>query len=728
MNNGEETPPTPAETPPAPEALPAVPPAVEPSAPMVSAAAPTTAPPGPAATAPVQPEKPPAPVPSLASRWLRKWPVALVALVLLAVAFYVEENARGKSAWEGVKKKLEAQQEPLAWAAFVPPAAPDEQNFFKAPKMREWFTGPGASELTARLSSKTFMDASSQPANSGAAVMVAELILRPPDSVGGIPSASSAQDQVVADITFDDAPLSFAIQHLAKQGNFAIQVDSQGISARRGSNGKTIPEAMVNCHWKKTTLAAALSALICNYNLRWVKDPKTGAPLIQAADLPGAAGGAKSASRDYVSAIILNSIGRLAPAGEGFTLSAGSLSQNGPVHLSVTPDSIPMKSDLARLFPTNAALRIEPSGNALEIILGHAPVAAADYLAWSGQFSNELDRLREAVQRPVARLDGDYGQLHQVPSISFPAVKVAADLLADRAECFLMSGQPEAALAELTLLNDLSGCLEGKPSGKPMTLARVWGNLPAREVFAERVAEGLRWQVWREPELAALQDQLGRMDMIALVWNALESERAGECLLLETAPRSEAAVELGLSETKGFWTRFAGTRNLVFTFMPQGWAYQNMARVAALDQHEVDSVDRIQGFIRPHLVEGGWAQILAGLRRTSPYSFLAKKAITSAKTPLLAATRAQTLINQALVACALERCYLANGVYPEKLDALVPQFIPVLPVDPVNGAPLKYKPGARGHFLLYSIGWNEKDDHGAPADGAGNGDWVWGRP
>jgi hypothetical protein len=75
----------------------------------------------------------------------------------------------------------------------------------------------------------------------------------------------------------------------------------------------------------------------------------------------------------------------------------------------------------------------------------------------------------------------------------------------------------------------------------------------------------------------------------------------------------------------------------------------------------------------------------------------------------------------------LERCRLATGSYPAALRDLAPQFIRLLPSDPVNGQPFKYRLTAPGRFLLYSIGWDEKDDNGAPLDAEGKGDWVWGR-
>ena len=89
----------------------------------------------------------------------------------------------------------------------------------------------------------------------------------------------------------------------------------------------------------------------------------------------------------------------------------------------------------------------------------------------------------------------------------------------------------------------------------------------------------------------------------------------------------------------------------------------------------------------------------------------------------------------ARVACALERYRLTHGQYPEALDALAPQFIEEIPHDLINGQPLHYRRTDDGKFVLYSIGWNEKDDGGVVIFRSNNGsvdmeqgDWVWRYP
>jgi len=92
---------------------------------------------------------------------------------------------------------------------------------------------------------------------------------------------------------------------------------------------------------------------------------------------------------------------------------------------------------------------------------------------------------------------------------------------------------------------------------------------------------------------------------------------------------------------------------------------------------------------------------------------------------------AQSNMDLARVACALERYRLAQGGYPESLEVLAPQYIDKLPHDIINGQPLNYRRTDGGNYIVYSVGWNEKDDGGVVVLNKNGvvdrdqGDWVW---
>jgi hypothetical protein len=78
----------------------------------------------------------------------------------------------------------------------------------------------------------------------------------------------------------------------------------------------------------------------------------------------------------------------------------------------------------------------------------------------------------------------------------------------------------------------------------------------------------------------------------------------------------------------------------------------------------------------------------------------------------------------AQTAIALERFRSVNDAhYPDSLSELAPNYLPVVPMDPFDGQPLRYHKRAAG-YLLYSIGMDRKDDGGMRLKG-GKGDLVF---
>ncbi len=72
------------------------------------------------------------------------------------------------------------------------------------------------------------------------------------------------------------------------------------------------------------------------------------------------------------------------------------------------------------------------------------------------------------------------------------------------------------------------------------------------------------------------------------------------------------------------------------------------------------------------------------------------------------------------VLLAMHRFKAERNVWPARLDALLPDFLSYMPIDPYSDQPLVYRRNADGDdFVLYSIGENQQDDGGrASADDA----------
>ena len=94
-------------------------------------------------------------------------------------------------------------------------------------------------------------------------------------------------------------------------------------------------------------------------------------------------------------------------------------------------------------------------------------------------------------------------------------------MLAQRAQCDLLLGRPEKAVAELTLINDMRRLLEAAPTRKPMSLVAAMINVAVTGVYVETIADGIHLHAWREPQLIALQTQLAAVNLPADVADAL---------------------------------------------------------------------------------------------------------------------------------------------------------------------------------------------------------------
>ena len=55
---------------------------------------------------------------------------------------------------------------------------------------------------------------------------------------------------------------------------------------------------------------------------------------------------------------------------------------------------------------------------------------------------------------------------------------------------------------------------------------------------------------------------------------------------------------------------------------------------------------------------------------------------------------------------------------PNQLSDLVPTFLPVVPSDPFDGKPLRYKTLAKG-YVVYSVGDDREDNGGAETNSKG---------
>jgi hypothetical protein len=249
------------------------------------------------------------------------------------------------------------------------------------------------------------------------------------------------------------------------------------------------------------------------------------------------------------------------------------------------------------------------------------------------------------------------------------------------------------------------------------------------------IQEGLWEHAWNDAQLTKLDNMLGDFDVLDSGQFWMRGEIIFYSLPISEYYEENRWVSLDkLSELKGKVmtdeSKPSELERITFWLTPQGWVRMDMAAWVSFRLHEaaivIDPVarrvypDKQQELLRS--VKGKHSQIFWSDPQIEPDSSQSRSVRTFAF--------GQVLLDEARIACRLERYRLAHGTYPDSLDALVPAYGSEFPRDVMCGAPYHYKLNSDGTYLLYSVGWNQLDDQGdatiPPGESRQNApDWVW---
>jgi len=340
---------------------------------------------------------------------------------------------------------------------------------------------------------------------------------------------------------------------------------------------------------------------------------------------------------------------------------------------------------------------------------------------------------REASQRPLSRWPIQYNLDNPASTIlqHLASQHGITLLLHLRAAAFFASGAVERGISDL----DLGVRLADSSRNEPFLISH-FVRLACCALILQPLKEGLARRQFSDAQLIRLQDMLQALDLLSSYQCAMRGERAvNGRWIKETKETFAQAVEHAGPES-------AQPLILVAMFSRiglEGWVYRNQLTVCRwFDNFILPVVDVQTRTVHPALAQTipSKAEQVKG-----PYSLLLNFIVSQpeqhfGKAPSWSRRFAysQTQVDQAAIACALERYRLAHGQFPETLDALAPQFMAKLPHDIINGQPLHYRRTADGQFTLYSVGWNQKDDNGTlvlDKDGQVDqeqGDWIWRQP
>ena len=378
---------------------------------------------------------------------------------------------------------------------------------------------------------------------------------------------------------------------------------------------------------------------------------------------------------------------------------------------------------------TNAPQRARPATQeqAAEIIL--------DLLRQT--YDPVLDELRVASQRPKCRFGVKYDNVPPVAIVlpHLAIVKGIVTKLAWRAEAELVLGRTNQAFEDLMLGLYVSDTVKGEA-----VLISELVNIACRAILTPVIWDGMAGHEWSDAQLQRLQTALEKDDFTQDAQRALRGERAAFAVqMMEQVIAKEGNFSLDdlLAENTENNNRAKPLQRLV----PTGWLYFetiNLCRgyesfTAPVDDWRSSKLD-MKGFLGA--LEQADERSLPVWKAVWQHEVLCRLLLPAVGRVQHKSLLAQARSDQIRVACALERHYLAQGSYPEKLEVLTPKFIQKLPLDIMSGRPLIYRRESPQSYVVYSVGKNLVDDGGKVVlANARNvspyveaGDWVWRLP
>jgi hypothetical protein len=291
-----------------------------------------------------------------------------------------------------------------------------------------------------------------------------------------------------------------------------------------------------------------------------------------------------------------------------------------------------------------------------------------------------------------------------------------------------LGGQPDLALDNLKVAWKINSGLAREPF-----LISGLVSLGVVAIQLAPVNEGLANHRWNDVQLGVLDDDLGKMDCLA----ENQSCVCGDVVIFEipdidyTKTNRRALVDEMMkydwNDDSPSWSGWlaAGFWGLV----PSGWFDQfktDSAKFNLLGTKEM--IDPKQHRVFPEREQAVLASLDNSVSK-GPVRYFMKSVALPIFNSIKKFSYQQVQIDEARIASRLERYRLAHGSYPDKLEALVPEY-GELPHDVMNGQPYHYKLNPDGTYMIYSVGWDQKDDGGqlgekSPYHNSDNLDWVW---
>jgi|GEM_PF-613584 len=350
-------------------------------------------------------------------------------------------------------------------------------------------------------------------------------------------------------------------------------------------------------------------------------------------------------------------------------------------------------------------------------------IPAKDVVYALKKFDPIWDTLKQSTKdRPSARFDLHYEELYACLLPHLSHIKHAHQYGKLRATAELHAGEHKEGTESIIMMLQLIKALETESF-----LISYLVTVADFQITLHPVWEGTIHHLFDINDLETISKHLADMTFIPQAKQALGMERAVHIAEINRVSKHRSYFERISGTTGRDETNWPGpwTFETYIHLAPKGWITRNVISFS-------DNLTKLEEALNSW--EAGDTKAFGQLKQsyetssTRPitvYNALKKFLEFGHINVLSKALRAEATVNIAKTAVALERYYLNQSAYPESLSELVPQFLPEVPVDPIDLQPLRYQKMPNNQFKLYSIGANETDDGGEIPKDNNKGDWVW---
>jgi len=330
-----------------------------------------------------------------------------------------------------------------------------------------------------------------------------------------------------------------------------------------------------------------------------------------------------------------------------------------------------------------------------------AGTAAADVLFALGQYAITIEEIRKAAKRPLVKFPVHYNRGHPDDLLvtGMGSLRGCLDVLSLRAVAELQDGKSDSAADDVLL-----GLRLTRYAIEPLQFSSRPPAGPFLTAILQPLWEGLADHEWSETQTVAFDSELAQMNFVGACQRDIKAHRAQ---VLDVINQFQRKNEQGVGPFDGDGdSDMNWAWNGAFRLAPSGWYDQNRFESVSLYQPLLAVLDPSHAQVR---AAGKAGQTQIRNPSWNPCQLLADMLFVP---PDLASYAfAQTEVNLARLACALERYRIDRGEFPKKLDLLAPKFVAKVPGDVAAPGEYHYELKNGTNLLLYSVGWNDINEH-----------------